>query len=316
MGKITIHNNSFIPARQIYSRILTEWKSFQPTNSIDEGLFTMYTMDVLRRLGNFCMREEEAILKVHNYKATLPEDFHQYYAAYKCHPRVGGQDILHQQNTFNAFSDVEIALFKRGPSCEIDCCSKNNEIIQTIRMRQYVGTGCLDYQFHNPILLRLTPYSPDLWRRGDDEGGHINGRFEDRFEECPGAPHQRRLLDIGINGNIVHTRFKHDCIYLQYYAYPLDEEGLPMIPKEEAIERAVEWYIKWQLTLNWWFDQTVPDIQSKWQKAEDMFLKYFSEAEYICKLPSFEQMLNSTRNQRTYNKVSYFSNSDWKRSVW
>jgi hypothetical protein len=312
MGAITLHNNRFIPASQVYNRILRDFKSFMPTNSIDEGQFPEWTMDVLRRLGNYAMREEEAILFVKDHRATLPEDFHEYYAGYKCHYKGNDNNIIHQQNTFTAFQDVTIDLLKRSKSCEIECCGKDTELLQTIKVRQYVGTGCINHNFHNPILLTLAPYSPDTWKR--EEGLNRLGIGEEHG--CPGAPHNHRITEIGINGNFVYTHFRNDCIYLQYYAYPLDEEGLPMIPNEEAFERAVEWYIKWNLTLNWWFNNEVPDIQSKWGKAEEMFLKYFSEAEFIAKLPSFQQTVNSIRNQRTYNKVSYFSNSDWKRYGW
>jgi hypothetical protein len=313
LGSITsTHHNSFIPAQQVYSKILRDWKSFHPTNAIDQGEFPTWTLEVLRDLGSSVMREEEAILKVDNFRAILPEDFHEYYAAYKCHYRGNNTDILYQQNTFNAFSDITIDILKKSPSCEIECCGKDTELIQTIKVRQYVGTGCTNYQFHNPILLTLAPYSSDLWKRHGDEP-QING-YDDN-NGCPGAPRNHRWNEIGINNNMIHTNFKHDCIYLLYYAYPMDAEGLPMIPNNNATEKAVEWYIKWQLTLNWWFNNEVADVQSKWQKAEEMFLKWFSEAEYQTKLPAFQQMLNSTRNQRTYNKVSYFSRQDWKRTA-
>jgi hypothetical protein len=312
MASITSsHENAFIPAKEVYNKVLRDFKSFMPSNSIDEGNFPEWTYEVLDALGTYVMKEDEAILRVCDRKTKLPDNYRQFYAAYKIHRRGSGPDIINQQNTSVAFQDVTLEIFSRDKGCHIDCCGRNEQILETIKVRQYVGTGCLTHDFHRPFLLHLAAHSL-LDHFGDDGLDHRDDYRHDDNEDF-GAFRGRRYDEISINDGFIYTHFKKDYIYLQYYGIPLDAEGLPMIPNDTKIKKAVEWWIKYQLTLNWWFNNEVPDIQSKWGKAEEEYYKWYSEAEYICKLPSFQQMLNSTRNARTYNKVSYFSNSDWKR---
>jgi hypothetical protein len=311
------HHNAYVPAQEIYAKILRDLRSFMPSNSIDEGEFPVWTKEVLDNLGTGVMKEEEALLRVCDRKTKLPDDFHDFYAAYKCHHRGTDKDIIYQQNTFTAFQDVELNIFNKEKGCEIDCCSAKNQLVETIKVRQYVGTGCLTHEFHRPMLLHLAAHSLlDHFEENNAEHRGLNTDDTEWNDEFAIGVHRRNHREISISDGFIYTHFKRDFIYLQYYALPLDQEGMPMLPDNTQIKKAVEWWIKYQLMLNWWFNSEVPDMQSRWQKAEIEYQRWFSEAEYIVKLPSFQQMLNSTRNARTYNKVSYFSNSDWKRTGW
>lgn len=46
-----------------------------------------------------------------------------------------------------------------------------------------------------------------------------------------------------INPNYIQTSFSEGEILVRYYKYPLDKEGLPMIPDNIYVKKALSWYI-------------------------------------------------------------------------
>ncbi len=55
--------------------------------------------------------------------------------------------------------------------------------------------------------------------------------------------------DYNINHNTVTTAFKDGVIYLRYLAFPVDEEGLPMVPDSVEYRRALFWKCAYHLAL-------------------------------------------------------------------
>jgi hypothetical protein len=292
MGNITGANfNSFKSAEFVYSKIKREFKSFSASNLIDDADFPAYTAEVLKKLGVSAYKEEAVILNIKNQSAKLPSDFKQLYAAYLCdHCDIsfGGR---HLQNRFVLENDITCEILGRKSSCEVHCeCP--DKIIEKITVRQYVNDDCAEYNYRSPRLLKLSP----------NVKPHCSEHCLNMMVSCPD--------EITINNGTILTNFKDGAIFLQYYAFPMGDDGTPMIPDNIYVEKAVEAYIKHQLFMNYWITGDVADSVQKSQYLQAEYEKAFAEAKYDSKLPAFSTMVNTIRNQRSMNKLSFFSQMD------
>lgn len=294
MGVITGSNiTNYKSAEYLYSKIKREFKSFSSSNLIDDADFPAYTAEVLKRLGAGAYKEERVVLNVQNYKVKLPDDFKQLYAAYRCTSCDIEYNGRHLQNKFILENDITCEVLGRKTGCEVHCeCP--DKIIERVTVKQYVNDTCCNYHYSNPRLLKL---SPNVKQHCADDCLNL-------LVSCPD--------EITINNGYIFTNFEEGAILLQYYAFPMDDDGNVMIPDIIQVEKAIEWHIKNQLLLNWWLVDDVKDIINKWQKAESEADKWYMEAKYILKVPSFNSMVNNIRNQKGLNKLSYFSQQDRK----
>lgn len=302
MGTITGYNqNNFKSAEYIYSKIKREFSSFGFVNLIDDSDFPLYTSEVLKKLGNSSYKEGEAITKVKDGKAHLPEDFMQLYAAYKCHHCDYENDLLLLQNRNVYLNKIECNVLCRKNDCFLEC-QDTDKLLERVIVRQYVKDGTLTHTYRHPTLLKLSPNvkqhcSEDCLNLLNENHNNRHGHHD----------------EISINNRCIYTNFHDGDIYLQYYAFPQDDNGLPLVPDIIEVEKAIESYIKWQLLLSWWITGAVSDIIQKVQYYEAEYEKWMAEARYIGKLPAFSTMVNSIRNQRGLNMVTFFSQQDRNR---
>lgn len=239
--------------------------------------FYRYIKEIISQLGIGVYKESQAISPVSNYKAKLPDNFAVLYSAYKVTPSFSHKDKIHFQESSSWVMKNEVTseLIVESGGCEIDCSLKNQEVIEKFTVKNYVREGN-DMDFTYPILLRL---SPNVKRgiRTDDS-------------PCIGASSP---LEISIDNGFLYTNFSEDNVYIKYYGLPIDDEsGLPMIPNINSVEKAIEWYIIYQVLLGLWFNSEVSDLQTKVQKAEIEYRYWFAQALYEAKLPSFQTMIN------------------------
>lgn len=176
----------------------------------------------------------------------------------------------------------------RNENCSI-ASDFDGKVLKKVTTQMYINDSNHFLDYINPILLRLSP--------------NVKSRCsEDALNLISTSPYEMTIDD-----NKIRVNFDNDNIYLKYYAFPLDEKGLPMIPDNQFILKAVEKYIKYQLLLNWWYNGEVADISNKWQKAEQEYNQAFAEAKFQLKLPSFSSLVDTIRNRRAQNMVTFFS---------
>lgn len=288
MGKFTGYNpNKFIKADYIYSKVKRDFKSFAAVNLIDENSFPEYTMEVLRKLGNGGMREQDAVIILNeNNNIKLPEDFHTLHAAYRCKDaNINNKDnrIFQNKNVFE--HDITCEILQRSNNCQIDCCA-DDRIIQRIVIKNYVNDNTYKYEYGCLGLLTLSP--------------NVNSEFSKHG--------QSRGNEITINNGYLFTNCEDDAIYIQYYALPYDEEGVPMIPENSHIEKAIENYIKWQLLLNFWIVDDVANVGQKAQYYKQEYETAMAEVRYDDKVPAFSTLVNYLRDKRSINAVTFFAN--------
>lgn len=298
MGVITGYNkNDFISADEVYSKIKREWKSMVASNLLDDGEFPVYTLEVLEQLGMSVMMEDEDLLMVEDYKVPLPKGFREYHSAWRCDPkdcRTKTERWIAQpeKNTVRYDITCETVCQDVDPSFQKSCKFNPEKILNRVTVQQYIKDECSTWDFYKPRLLHLSPnVKPHCDEKGLDRI-HSNG------------------CEISINNGYIYSNFTDSCIYMKYYSYPMDCDGYPLIQNNVYVRKAVEWYIKYQILLNFWFDNEVSDISQRWGKAEIEYEKWFAKARYETKLPSFSTLMNLAKDKRALNAVTFFSQMD------
>ena len=299
MGVINPENTlRFRSTSELFARILDKLASFDSQNMIDVGSFYDHVAYILNQLGAAVYKECEALISVEDHRAKLPCNFKLWYAAYKCDRHGGGQGApdINEQNNFGQpfifYQNVDITSV-----CPSDCCTNCNITQEKTKIvvRNFVNGHGSEHHFHNPLPLVLSPNVKD---------------------HC--APHCMKVVHAGWNevtiaDGFLRTKFNNECIYMQYYGLPIDDNFLPMIPDEESIEKAIEYYIYKMLFEQWYLNSSVPNIVQQLQYATAEYEKYFAQARYWCRMPSFQKMVQMVRVQRG-NKKFYQFNSDKTRS--
>lgn len=288
MGVINAENMlQFKSSEQMFARIKKRLSSYDAEDLIDDGDFHKHVVYILEELGVAVQRECEAIVHVKGFKVKLPNGFKQYYAAWRANSKGGtSQSINEQNNPWIYYQDTEIT--RDCPSnCKWECC-KDDYGKMKIVIRTFVNGGENEYYFENFSGLRLSPH-----RTICEDGQKISKAY----------PNEIFIDDQGY----MHTGFENGSVYMQYFGLPIDERGLPMIPANESVERAIEYYIYTQLFEEFYWNSTVPNIGNMLQDARNQYGFYMPQARYWAKLPSFQKMLNSIRKSRARNKFFNFA---------
>lgn len=311
MGNITAYNRNFFKSsKYIFSRVKRLLQSYDLANKIDDGEFPQYVKDILKLLGVGVYRETQAVIKVNDYHAFLPEDYDTFYCAYKCHhEELKGEncnnEIIHSQSGFKFVTDVTKEYILDTGGCEIIPSEDSKKVLEYINIKTYVVEE--KDEFNDPFrfkMLHPLRLSPNVGPKKHTHH-HIHN-------------HDSRMDEITIDEKHIHTNFKEGFVYMKYYGFPIDNDGQIEIPDIQQVENTIYWYIIYNILLSYWFDSSVPDIQNKWQKAEQEYEKAFAEAKYYLKLPSFTQMVNSLRNRDSQNKLRFmteqFTNTNFQRT--
>jgi hypothetical protein len=287
MGKINPENLlQFKSSQPMFDRISKRLNSFDSMQLIDTGDFHKHVAYILEELGQAVYSECEAIIPIKDHYGKLPDNFKIFHAAFKCKSEFRSTKTINEQKPWIFMIDTEIT--KECPNkCKFE--HKHESGTDKIVIRTFVNADDpTPYQYSNPILLRLSPNVRTLCT-----------------DDCPSL-FTSALDEITIDDKgIIHTHFTDDSIYLQYYGLPIDENGLPMIPVNEAIEKAIEYYIYTQLFEEFYWNSAVPNIGNMLQDARAQADFHLAQARYWSKLPSFQKMINSVRRARSRRKFFY-----------
>lgn len=288
MGVITpVNQLQFKPTSELFSRVKKFLSSFDAAGQIDEGDFYHYVKDTIAEVGIYYYQEQEAILEIKDYKAALPDNFYQLYAAYKCMPGGEPKPVMPVLlDKMDWVTGTEIS----DNACEINCQREDKTFI--ITMRTYIAGSLCTRHFHSPILLRLSP--------------HVKPKF------CAEGCRNLNITsadEITIDEGILYTNFTHSAIYLQYYGFPIDEHtGLPLIPQDTHIEKAIEYYILFKTLETLWLNNQAPDIETRVKYLMSQYEFHLAKAKYNAKLPSFQTMIAHIRERRgrfdIYNRLT------------
>lgn len=275
----------FKSTESLFARIRENLSSYTALGMIDEGKFFFEVKWFISHLGISMYEIDEDVLKLENHKAEMPCNFYLLESAWLCN-RSGavskkvdnfqGKVVIYTENTCEKVVQS---------SCASSC---NEKVLDKITLKEYVQTdGYQEITYRNPVLLAL--------------GNKLTKQV--CAKDCQNL-FSTNENDISIlrqgKSYWLHSSLKDPTIYLRYWAYPTDEEtGLPLIPDEPIIEKALENHLMLYFFKNLWLNDDNPNVQQKIGFLTPEAEKSMAEAEYFVKLPSFNQMIQVARRQRT-----------------
>lgn len=318
----------------LFNKIKEDLYSYDAAGLLDEGKFYKDVQYVLASLGVMWYRDAEEMLQVDGYRANLPKDFNTLEAIYKCttcgEPRTLPPGIVFHQLTFDHYPETQIPDWHVAPHCgpcgTATCCPVGYKYNSNSQMCNWTQT----HQQKPPVAPAQCDPCPDLWsqdpsqifnrhevlliQRGNTlytygpptlmKAGNVNTR-KMCTDRCPNIYNESQDTFTIQNGKI-YTNFKDGGMMMLYKAFPLDEEtGLPMIPDNVLIEKAIEDYIKYNIIKNLRTngDANVAQLLPLYQHDMDLSMgKAITET----KTPSFATMVHNVRLVRKRLNVYQF----------
>lgn len=275
--------NSFKSTDSLFSRILEDFSSFSQAQLIDEGMFYKDVKYILTVLGIMWFMEADTILEVKNYRVKLPNDFKLLDSLYSCEgnivdvPQPDG--IVLQQLSFDHYPNSQPDYHDTSCTGCTGCAPTPPDIFNRHVLTVVKRDNTL-YQYHTPKLLKI---------------GNVNTK-RTCTANCANV-YSNEGDTFSIQNGYIYTNFKEGTLFMRYHAFPLDENGLPLIPDDPIIENCLEKYIKANIIRNLWTNSDA-DVQQQVKYYDMMASEALSEAKYHTKLPSFQTMVNAIRLTR------------------
>lgn len=285
----------FKSSAYLFSVIKQDLSSYDANNLIDEGTFYRDVKHIINQLGYYVYDRTNAVIKVgSNFKAALPNDFTYLDSAFKCSLCGSSSDTWNPQLGYVIRQDTTSQCIKECDQCDFTC--SGDKELNKITVRNYVKGIPSTYNFIQPTLLAL---------------GNVMKDKDKCTASCPNLFVESPYF-ISLDNGFIYTNFKEDYIYLNYYAFPLDENGLPMIPNDTEVELAIEYYIKMKLFENLWINGDDPNVEKKVMYYTQKFDEAFKSALYKAKLPTFGTSVQMMRrNRRKYNLYDMTKTNIW-----
>lgn len=288
---------NLVTTDSLIAKIEDQLSSYSLNGLLDTGKFYAEIKLVINQLGIAAYELINAIVTLEDHKAALPCNFYLLDSAWLCDSTPEFNTPI-QQSYFSVYTETSTELICRK-SCgnsnfstlEVNPCTNNNEqILDKITIKEYVNPGTPLYNrvYKNPIMLRLRNKKS---LSGDICSKSCKNIFAKSVDEIS-------ITNKGGNKYLTST-LKNPVIYIKYYAFPEDPEtGLPLIPEEPIIQRAIEFHLMHYFFYMAWLDSSDSNIE---RKVKDLEMKrdlYIAEAKNHSKMPSFNKSVEMTRNAR------------------
>lgn len=298
MGVINPGNMlTFTSTDQLFARVRKRLSSFDAAGILDEGDFYFYIKDVIERLGVSVYDEGRMLIGVKHFRAPLPDNFSYLYAAYSTSPV-----SLTSQSKQTCFPQEGFALYMEDTWQPFRQCKGNNcqaakfDFVagESLRSRTYVQGKPNTMNYTRPHLLRLTANAKPFLHHSS-----IHHSSEPDLVDTQSQHFSAGMDEITIHNGFIHTLFEEGSIFMLYYGLAMDpESGLPMIPSNSWIEKAIEDYIIYRVIEDMWFNGQVPDMDNRYKMARANSDDSMKAALYWCKTPSFVEAISYIRVQR------------------
>lgn len=187
----------------------------------------------LKSFGRSVTQKEEIMVKIEDYRGTVPMNFDNLSLAILCDPYAYKVDEGKKDHFIKSYMWKEriVSNCLEPNHCVDSCPEMEKECV--ITERYYFRDEDDSYAeifYKNPIYLKL---GKNILRN-----------------RCTDDCRNRNTFDVNyrmdVIGETIQTNFKEGTIYMVYYGVPADEDGLPLIPKtyNRKIENYLEYHIK------------------------------------------------------------------------
>jgi len=303
----------------LFAKIEDQLSSYSSNGLLDVGRFYSEIKLIINKLGIAAYDMTDAVVLLENHKAALPCNFYLLDSAWLCDANTPPTTGAILQSNFIMYNETTNELISQKNSCGIEgsspcgegvCnttdvnirdvisngliiqstpCNNNNEnVLEKITVKEYVIPEGRTITWRNPVLLKLR----------NRKSINIDVCAKDCKNLFAKSIDEISIVQQGFN-KFIHSSLESPTIYLKYYAYPEDPEtGLPLIPEEPIIQRAIEYHLMHYFFYMAWLDGTDVNIE---RKVQDLQLKrdqYLTEAINYSKFPSFNKSIEMARNTR------------------
>lgn len=256
----------------VFGNVKSMLRKYEALGLIGDSDLYRWAKFILKNMGLFTYIKKELVLDIENYKVELPEDFSYLWAVNKCEDcgNTTHQPIklyFGRPQTFEVHDYVQRVCY--------DKCDVHYDNTKQIVTRVYETKGLTHTEnFCNRTLLKCSSKVPK----------------DKCHTKCPNlncsSPHE-----FNIDDKQLYFNFKEGTIHLQYFAFPFDEDGYPMIPDDIFIEKAIEDYMIYQVFLQIYYNSEV-DVKERVQASKIEHINSLKEARYNAKLPSFQELVD------------------------
>lgn len=274
----------FKSTESLFARIRENLSSYTALGMIDEGKFFFEVKWFIQHLGISMYEIDEDVLTLKDYKHEMPCNFYLLESAWLCNKNDAltrktdnfqGKVVIYTENTCEKVVQA---------SCASSC---NEKVLEKITVKEYVQTqGNYETVYNRPVLLSL--------------GNKLTKQVCAKDCQNLFSTSDRDISILRQGKNLwMFSSLKDPVIYIRYWAYPVDEEtGLPLIPDEPIIEKALEDHLMVYFFKNLWLNGDNSNVQQQIAYLTPIANQSMADAEYFVKLPSFNQMIQTARRQR------------------
>lgn len=268
----------------LFARIRESLSSYSAVGQLDTASFFFEVKLFISRLGISMYEIDDDVLHLSNYSHELPCNFYQLESAWLCDKHNSSTKTVDNFQgkivTYTEKTCEKVIL----PSCESSCDEK---VLDKVTIKEYVRSGKpSETTFRQPRLLSLGSKLTSQYCSKDCQNLFITSQDD---------------ISILRRGKSLHlfSSLSEPTIYIRYYAYPIDEDsGLPLIPDEPILERALEDHIKFIFFENLWLNGDDPNVQQKIGYLREKANQSMGDAESFVKLPTFNKMIQLIRRTR------------------
>lgn len=239
------HLFDYVSPREIYAEVKEELRSYFESGLLDDVMFPRYTLFCIKKIGKASYPVDQALLKVANHKALLPDYFFREREIYGCY--VAHRAVLPDSTAI--YTASQIILPVSSPGCQSKCPPQQVEVLC-----KKTGSTLFTYQVTH-LLMPATPAA------GIQEGRGLSaGTYQ-------------------LDENHIHTSFEAGELYMTYYKKAYDDYQHPLIPDLAEFREYLKSYLKYkcfETLYNNISDETFKQIESKLlfykQQYEEQFI--------------------------------------------
>jgi len=296
---------NLVPCDQIFSKIEDQLSSYSSSGVLDTGRFFAEVALCTQKFGIGAYDMVDAIINLEEHKGALPCNFYLLDSAWLCDLSQRSETTQILQSNFTWYTqttketicqtdvcntnDAILNNVSNGLIIQSTPCNNNNEhVLEKVTVKEYLIPEGRSITWRNPILMTLR------------NSKSINSPI--CTKECKNlfakSPYEISISQQGFN-KFLHSTLKDPTIYLKYYAHPEDPNtGLPLIPEDPIIQRAIEYHLMHYFFYMIWLDGLDVNIEKKVQSLRQDRDLYMTEAINYTKMPSFNQTIHMMRNAR------------------
>jgi len=294
---------NLVPTTELFAKISEQLSSYSGNGLLDDGRFFSEVSLCINKLGIAAYEMVDAIVTLENHSVALPCNFYLLDSAWLCdHSPANSQPIL--QSNFIMYTETTdevisqkvcssnntiLDITNNGVTIQSTACNNNNEnVLEKTTVKEFIIPEGRTITWRNPILLTLK-------NKKSLTSPICSKDCKNLFAK---SPYEISIKNQGSN-KFLHSTLKEPVIYLKYYAYPEDPEtGLPLIPDNPIIQRAIEYHLMHYFFYMTWLDSSDTGIERKVADLEIKRDKYMIEALNYSKIPSFNKSVEMARNIR------------------